>query len=1116
MSEVVLFEDQKEVLDKVRSAFIEGHRSVMLYAPTGAGKCLGRDTPVMMADGTIKPVQDIIAGEFLMGDDGDPRCVMSTATGREMLYRVTPRKGDSYVVNASHLLSLRVTPGSNGILLADGMHIKRGEDVVSVRADVFARSNRTAKHCLKGWRSDAIQAFMREDDGEDRLMPSYILGAWLGDGTLGHASITKPRSRMVDEWVAYGRSIGYGVSIDECDGRCPTWLLTNGSDGYAFNIAQSSLGVIGVLQRKHIPDAYKYGPLSDRLQLLAGLIDSDGSESNGGCDWISKSEELARDFAFVCRSVGLACYLTYEKKGIKSTGFVGWYWRASVSGDLSIIPTRDKIFPERRQIKRHLVHGITVEPMGEGDYFGFEIDGNRLFLLGDFTVTHNTEMAISMLKATSDKYKRGAMMLDRIVLCNQTSARLQKYNIDHGVMQSGHWRNRPYERIQVCSAQTLEKRGSFPGLDLLIVDECFPGETLIDTIDGARRIDTLNDGGLIYNAIGTGTVRSIFSKTVFQTLLVRMSNGDSFECTEDHPVFTDLGWQPAGAMARGTKLFRGENLRSLWRGDSTACHKLENGGSDTGSGNIIQCAEMLREILRQEIEQPDAQAGIAYENEGYASPNWAQAIGARRQWEGHDGDRDAYVEQVAGGVGSRPHFQDVEKCGSGVSASLQIGSCVSYPKALSGVGWRESSLDCSASAGREEGCAAKRVWVESVQTQEHPSGRTVFNLRVSGHPSYFANGYLVHNCHTQRQQTTEFIRSNESIKVIGLSASPFADGLGKTYTKVVSATTTAKLVDQKRLVPLRVFIAKEIDMAGAKKVAGEWSQGEAAERGMKITGDVVAEWVKKTTEIFGGPRKTIVFCSNVAHGADLANKFSDAGYNFVAISYKDSDEFKVDAVADFSKPDTAIHGLIACDILTKGFDVPDVMIGVSARPFTKSFMSHVQQMGRVMRSYPEKEFAIWLDHSGNYLRFQEDWDELYHEGVHELSDGKEKAKKEKSDKEKEAAKCPRCHALWVGKSDNCVACGYARPFTSLIEAVPGEMEELKGAPTKDVKQSWYSQLRTLAENRGYSNGWVAHKYRTRFGVWPKGLQEVALPVSIEVARWETSQRIAWAKGKKSV
>lgn len=61
------------------------------------------------------------------------------------------------------------------------------------------------------------------------------------------------------------------------------------------------------------------------------------------------------------------------------------------------------------------------------------------------------------------------------------------------------------------------------------------------------------------------------------------------------------------------------------------------------------------------------------------------------------------------------------------------------------------------------------------------------------------------------------------------------------------------------------------------------------------------------------------------------------------------------------KPDTQINGLIATNITAKGFDVPDVMIGVSARPFSKSFSSHVQQMGRVMRPAEGKEFCVWLD-----------------------------------------------------------------------------------------------------------------------------------------------------------
>ena len=92
-----------------------------------------------------------------------------------------------------------------------------------------------------------------------------------------------------------------------------------------------------------------------------------------------------------------------------------------------------------------------------------------------------TEMAIALLEATKKKGNKAAMVLDRIILCDQTSQRLQKYEIDHGVLQSGHWRYRPYESIQVCSAQTIEKRGSFPGLTLLIVDECH--STRKQTID---------------------------------------------------------------------------------------------------------------------------------------------------------------------------------------------------------------------------------------------------------------------------------------------------------------------------------------------------------------------------------------------------------------------------------------------------------------------------------------------------------------------------------------------------------------------------------------------------------------------------------------------------------
>lgn len=180
---------------------------------------------------------------------------------------------------------------------------------------------------------------------------------------------------------------------------------------------------------------------------------------------------MAKDFAFVCRSLGLSCYLSKQVKRIKETGFSGEYWRASVSGDLSIIPTKDKIFGKRKQKKRTQVHSIQIQDIGEGDYYGFEIDGDRLFLLGDFTVTHNTVLAAYLIQECYKKTKRAIFCVDRINLVDQTSATFDSYGIPHGVMQASHWRHRPWERVQICSIQTLNRK-MWPDADLIIVDEC--------------------------------------------------------------------------------------------------------------------------------------------------------------------------------------------------------------------------------------------------------------------------------------------------------------------------------------------------------------------------------------------------------------------------------------------------------------------------------------------------------------------------------------------------------------------------------------------------------------------------------------------------------------------
>jgi DNA repair protein RadD len=82
-----------------------------------------------------------------------------------------------------------------------------------------------------------------------------------------------------------------------------------------------------------------------------------------------------------------------------------------------------------------------------------------------------TEIATAMLAATQANGKRGAFLADRRALVQQTSERFDKYGLDHGILMADHWRYRPSTPIQVCSVQTLQRRGWPAGINVLFVDE---------------------------------------------------------------------------------------------------------------------------------------------------------------------------------------------------------------------------------------------------------------------------------------------------------------------------------------------------------------------------------------------------------------------------------------------------------------------------------------------------------------------------------------------------------------------------------------------------------------------------------------------------------------------
>lgn len=377
-----------------------------------------------------------------------------------------------------------------------------------------------------------------------------------------------------------------------------------------------------------------------------------------------------------------------------------------------------------------------------------------------------------------------------------------------------------------------------------------------------------------------------------------------------------------------------------------------------------------------------------------------------------------------------------------------------------------------------------------------------------------ADVIIIDEAHTQLSVWTEHIKKASAVTV-GLTATPFSKGLGNLFSRVVNSATMKELTETGVLVGMKIYSCASPDMRGAKTNSkGEWHENEAAERGMEIIGDVVSEWRK-----LGENRKTICFGSNIKHCEEIVRAFNEAGIFAMLFTSKTTDVERKDILAEYEKPDSRIKILVSVEALAKGFDVPDVGCVIDCRPLRKSLSTAIQMWGRGLRSTRDgqKSDCILIDHSGNIVRFAEDFEEFYHNGVDSLDDGEKLDSTVRKDNEEISDKgCPKCGYTPFRKI--CMSCGHEKVSTSDVVHELGEAYELElsvNANKRAQQIRFYGELLMYAQNHSYSEGWAAHKYREKFGIFPpRSFPKAFAPVTTETANWIKSRRIAWVKAQQ--
>jgi DNA mismatch repair ATPase MutS len=369
---------------------------MLLYGVNMLGKCLDPNTPLIMYNGRTKLAKDILLGDQLMGDDSKARNILCINKGQDIMYKIIPNQGEPFIINGHHILCLKssgykqIIKNKNNykVIWFNKEHIRKYKYFIikTSHHDKDLYDTKRVYDTEDEAQFYAQQFFDHVETDKDEIIEISL-----------NEYIKKPPYWKLN-YSLYRVGIEFNEQSLPIDPYILGCWLGNKTQHQMTHVEIDNLKIY----HNHIPDVYKYNSRENRLKLLEGIIDCN---INHDINISLKDKRLLEDIIWLIRSLGFDVYKkisTHDRIGI-------------IGEHLKDIPLLKYKIPYQDNFKKvETAISFKIENLGVGDYVGFETDGNKRFLLGDFIVTHNSSLikaiGLNMIMAQSGSYVPGHLI----------------------------------------------------------------------------------------------------------------------------------------------------------------------------------------------------------------------------------------------------------------------------------------------------------------------------------------------------------------------------------------------------------------------------------------------------------------------------------------------------------------------------------------------------------------------------------------------------------------------------------------------------------------------------------------------------------------------------------